>query len=510
MAQKLDKPVVAICTSGTAVLNYGPSVAEAFYQQVPLIIISADRPPEWIDQQDGQTIRQRKIFGDLIKKSYQLPDHYDHPDVVQHIHRIVSEAVNESKEYPAGPVHINVPIREPFYPEEGEKLEYTKGIKVTHLQKATYDLELDTWKELATKWKSFKKILIVGGQENHPPSKEEALHLQKLADEYPVMGDVISNLHEVDNTIRHTDIFLASQSDEDLRKLQPDLLISLGRSVISKNLKLFLRKYPANEHWHIQPAGQVADTFQSITRIIRVNSKSFLQKTQDWTRHNENDYFLQLWTQNEDKSSKLVFNYLNQVDFGEFKAVSDVMSSLPPTANLHLANSMSVRLANYVGIDKNKGAIRVVANRGTSGIDGSNGTAVGEAIVSEEPVVLITGDLAFFYDRNAFWHKYDISNLKIVLLNNHAGGIFGMIDGPSRLPELEEYFETKQPLTAKNTAKDFGLEYYHCDSYEHLGDALKKFYGNKNGPALLEIETSNDSNKSIFKEFKNLIKKEFN
>ena len=130
MAQTTGKPTVLICTSGTAALNYAPAVAEAFFLQVPLLVLTADRPPEWIDQLDGQTIRQQQVYGQHIKRSFDFPVALENPDAVWHTERMVSEALNEAVAYPAGPVHINVPLREPFYPADGENLQYGTEVKV--------------------------------------------------------------------------------------------------------------------------------------------------------------------------------------------------------------------------------------------------------------------------------------------------------------------------------------------------------------------------------------------
>jgi 2-succinyl-5-enolpyruvyl-6-hydroxy-3-cyclohexene-1-carboxylate synthase len=188
-----------------------------------------------------------------------------------------------------------------------------------------------------------------------------------------------------------------------------------------------------------------------------------------------------------------------------------VMEHLPDHVNLHLANSMAVRYANLVGLYLHQKNVEVFANRGTSGIDGSNSTAVGSALASDKLAVLITGDMAFFYDRNAFWHNYPLPNLRIVLLNNHAGGIFRIIDGPNRQPELEEYFETRQMLNAENTALDFQMEYHHCDLTKPKGlDELKlilaSLFKKSEKAKLLEITSDSKTNQQIFNQYKNLIK----
>ena len=168
---------------------------------------------------------------------------------------------------------------------------------------------------------------------------------------------------------------------------------------------------------------------------------------------------------------------------------------------MHLANSMPVRYSNYLHLSAER-RIKVFANRGTSGIDGCTSTAVGSALAHPDSlVVLFTGDMAFFYDRNALWHNYLPQNLRIVVFNNHGGGIFRMIDGPAKQPELDEYFETKQVLSAKNTATDFGLRYFKADNLESLAEAIPAFFGG-NSAALLEVESDSAENARFLKELK--------
>ena len=186
-----------------------------------------------------------------------------------------------------------------------------------------------------------------------------------------------------------------------------------------------------------------------------------------------------------------------------------IIESLPDECNLHLANSMSVRYANFRGLSSGKRGVEVFSNRGTSGIDGSNSTAVGAALSTDQPVILLTGDLAFFYDRNAFWHQYPLPNLRVVVLNNHGGGIFRLINGPSQQPELETYFETYNHLNARNAASEFGFEYYYCSDILNMKSVLDVFFEESEKPKLLEIETDSKINKLIFDHFKSEIAKTY-
>jgi 2-succinyl-5-enolpyruvyl-6-hydroxy-3-cyclohexene-1-carboxylate synthase len=503
MALTTGKPTILICTSGTAALNYAPAVAEAFFQQVPLLILTADRPPEWIDQLDGQTIRQQNVYGQHIKHSYTFPADLTHKDSIWHSERMVSEALNETVAYPAGPVHINIPLREPFYPAPGEDLVFDSDVKIIEEEPANYSLSERQVAQLQKEISNYSRILIVAGQQNHTAELQPVLQQFVDRNGAVIVGDLISNIHELLETIRHQDAILACPNPEKLANLQPDLLITFGKSVISKALKLYLRKHKPKAHWHIQPAGQVADTFQALTRIIRCTPQVFF--TTITTAKNEANYS-SAWTEIESKAAAFLKEHTSEATFSELSAVARIFESLPIQSNLHLANSMAVRYANIIGLDAGK-KVEIYANRGTSGIDGSNSTTVGCALTNNNITTLLTGDMAFFYDRNGLWHNYLPQNLRIVILNNHAGGIFRLIDGPKQQPELEEFFETKQALDAANTAKDFGMNYTACSSLEDLEQALPAFFSLNSGAGILEIFTDSKSNAAAFVDYKQALLK---
>lgn len=511
MAEYTQKPVILVCTSGSAAYNYAPAVAEAFFRNIPLLIFTADRPPEWIDQLDGQTIRQDNIYGNHIKKSYTLPVGQENIDL-WHAGRQVSEAVQLATELPGGPVHLNVPIREPFYPDEGEQVLIQPKAIHTFRPGRVYDPQ--SLAMLTTEMRKYRRILIVAGQHKPDPLLAHELSRISSSKTIPVAADIITNLHQVPGVITRHDAFLMNRKE--VEKLQPDLLITFGLSVIAKQIKLMLRQFSPSAHWHVQESGIAADTYRALTRVIHAPPVDFFKVINP--EQSGNEAYYHAW-QNRDALARKQLQQallLNTPEdrAGEFHAVEQAINFLPDAAHLHLANSMAVRYANYVGLGKNQRAVRVFANRGTSGIDGCNSTAVGVSMVSDStPNVLITGDLAFFYDRNAFWHNYLLPNLRIILLNNHAGGIFRIIDGPSRQPELEEYFETHQALNAENTARDFGITYsritiHNREGVQKLFETLPYFYAtdNSNSCKLLEIVTDSAVNKQVFEKFKRLVK----
>ncbi|MEQ9425714.1 MAG: 2-succinyl-5-enolpyruvyl-6-hydroxy-3-cyclohexene-1-carboxylic-acid synthase [Cyclobacteriaceae bacterium] len=495
IAQKLKRPVVLVCTSGSAVYNYAPAVAEAFYSTIPLVVISADRPPEWIDQRDGQTIRQSGIFGNHVKRSFDFPDQYSNQDVKWHCHRIVNDAINIANCGSPGPVNINVPLREPFYPEKSENIHYSKDIKIINEPLSKSKLHVDDFDHFEKSVSGYNKVLFVVGQT--PSNSQLRNTLGDVAKSVPVLCDIISNAQSVEGVITNQDLILANYPDNDL---SPDLLVTIGQSVISKNLKGYLRKHRPTAHWHIQPSGDVADTFQSLTEIIRSDEIDFLNSIS--SEFDSKPDYLQKWHQLENKVEAQISSISG---WWELPITKSILEQCPNECQLHLGNSMPIRWANYVGCKKEQ--IEVFSNRGTSGIDGCMSTAVGCAMACDETVLVILGDLSFFYDRNALWHNELPPNLRIVVLNNHGGGIFRLINGPSDLAELGEYFETDQKLNTSNTIKDFEIEYLSATSETNLAKALETFFLIDGKAKLLEIFTDSSINKVEFEKVRAGLKK---
>ncbi|OGX83328.1 2-succinyl-5-enolpyruvyl-6-hydroxy-3-cyclohexene-1-carboxylic-acid synthase [Hymenobacter coccineus] len=544
IAQATRRTVVLLCTSGTAGLNYAPAVAEAFFQQIPLLILTADRPPEWIDQLDGQTIRQRNLYGAHAKAAFDFPADTTHPDAKWHAERIINEAINLTKAGPAGPVQVNVPLREPFYPKADEAVVYEQDVKIIQEDHANAVLPPAEILDLRQQLRVAGRVLVVAGQQASNPSLTAALYEFMTARRVPVVADTIANLSEIPAGHGH-DVFLAGLAKGPKEALQPDLLITFGQSLISKSLKLFLRDAAPAQHWHIQAVGAVADTFRSLTRTVRVQPATFFQQlssfeTKDYgpaegsnpipstaPEQGSSMYSSKAldlgsipsatnaapvtWPRADAAAAAFLADFFAADDqpFNEFTAFRHALGALVDGTALHLANSMAVRYANILGLPADR-QIEVFANRGTSGIDGCNSTAVGGALAQPaRPVVLLTGDVAFFYDRNAFWHNYPTPNLRVVVFNNHGGGIFRMIDGPRQQPELEEFFETHQALTAENLCRDFNLRYFPVASFAELAAALPVFFAAEGGAAVLEVFTDSKTNAAFFEEYRAAVKAAF-
>lgn len=505
IARQTQKPVVLVCTSGSAGYNFSPAVVEAFYQRVPLIVITADRPAEWIDQLDGQTIRQNNLYGDHVKRVFEFPQVIGTDDQAWFANRMVNEAINLAQTEPRGPVHLNTPFTEPLYPTVPEKNEIPTP-RVIERSTSTTSLSDDQWRQLLDAASKHRKILVVAGQLDPDHGLTPLLNEFQAHHPWPISGDILSNLHGLSTFCGHADAFLGQVPEKAKISLKPDLLITFGQSLVAKNLKLFLRKFQPREHWHLQAYGDTADTFQSLTKVIPVDPSYFFEQ---FNRRSSDQpvshkVYGEEWMQHENQARHSLATFFAAHDQGEFALVNALIKSLPSPCNLHLANSMSVRYANHIGLSVNQSGVRVYGNRGTSGIDGCTSTAVGQSLASNIPNVLITGDQAFFYDRNAFWHNYPLPNLSVIVLNNHGGIIFNLIDGPASQPEAEEYFVTRQTLRAQNLAEEFGFRYT-----TGMPDFTKDFFQHSGTAHIHELESSQSLNKAIFEAFRKQIKKSY-
>lgn len=488
-------PVVLICTSGTAAVNFYPAICEAFYQQVPLLILTADRPAEWIDQGDGQAIRQEFVFANHVKKSFSFSASYDYKEVQWEFTRKLSEAYFTSISDKQGPIHLNIPFREPFYPTQFE-LPFQETLKIPTRVKGKFQLSADQIQALTADLKVFTKVLLIAGQGEY--SSELVSKLKQIP--CPLIAENLANIFTGNNVVKHHDLILSGQrKEEELEALVPELVISFGKPVLSKALKQFLRKHPEIVHWHISEFATNIDLYQLHVQEILISEDEFFAHL----RPVSSEKYFNRWQVKEGEFRKEVIQFLQNASFSEFKAVFDALAKIPIDAVLHLSNSMPVRYANFFSLRNQK----VLSNRGTSGIDGSISTAIGFSWCSEQINVVLTGDLSLFYDRNAFWNKYPKANLRVILLNNYGGGIFEMIEGPSKQPELEEFFVTTQNLEAENLCKDFDIQYVKVTNDAELLEALKLFYEASSTPKLLEIVTDRKINKSTFDQFKQLAKR---
>jgi 2-succinyl-5-enolpyruvyl-6-hydroxy-3-cyclohexene-1-carboxylate synthase len=498
MAIQMQKPVVIACTSGSAVLNYSPAIIEAYYQKIPLLIITADHPPEWIDQGDGQTIRQHNIYSNYIRSSYSLIDKVESPDDEWYITRIINQAVNDLVYPEFAPVHINIPFSEPLYELVGAQLPKPR---IINLHRETETPADATVKKFAAIWNQSKNKMIVAGQMS--PANGLGALLNNLAADpsVAVLTETTSNL-KGDNLVSHIDNVLSAIEAE--ADYAPDLLITLGGNIVSKNIKKFLRKNKPKAHCHLSRSGEHIDTFQSLTDIIPGDPVCFFTCVKDILLPGESDYGSK-WKQLDLITRQQHNIFLGKCEFSDLKAFKIIIKYLPDNSLLHLSNSTPIRYSQLFTCDKD---ITFMSNRGTSGIDGTVSTAAGTAYATDNITTVITGDLAFFYDSNAIWNKYLSGNLRIIVINNFGGGIFRFLDGSSAMPGLETHFEARHNYRAANVAKAYGLDCFTAVDEKTLTEGLKWLYTSAftKQPAILEVVTPTEQNAGILKSYFNFLK----
>jgi 2-succinyl-5-enolpyruvyl-6-hydroxy-3-cyclohexene-1-carboxylate synthase len=492
MAQQLKKPVAIACTSGSAPLNFAPAIAEAYYQETPLLVLTADRPVEFIDQGDGQTIRQNNLFANYIRQSFQLPQSIKTNDELWHANRIVSEALNACTYPVPGPVHINLPFTEPLYGNRPEKPLPPKDFLVEPLQHILSKAGLE---QLAETWNNSSKKLVLAGQ-LMPDKRLDALLAQLAKDpSVVVLTETTSNLNG-EAYIAWVDRCLGALPREK-DAFAPDVLLTIGGSVVSKRIKGFLREAKIAHHWHVHPAQVNMDTYQQLTNAIPMAAADFLSQMMPLVKPVHSN-FSDRWQQLSAAARKGHQQFLSQCPWSDLKIFQVISENIPEGTHIQLANSTPVRYAQLFDYPH---PYRFDSNRGTSGIDGGLSTAAGAAFASGKPTLMITGDLGFFYDSNALWNKHLPPNLKIIMINNEGGGIFRYIEGPDQTGFLEEFFETRHKTSAEHIALAFGVDYQYVQTMEQLQPALEKLFQPAERAAMLEIQSPAEVSARVLKDY---------
>ena len=516
MAQQLREPVALVCTSGSALLNFYHAVAEAFYSDIPLVILSADRMPHRIDIGDGQTIRQTGVFEPHLETAADLkPDvshatekllenpmqqllpkgasvstiskiqkkHQHHNE--QEIARVLEIALQRS-----GPVHLNIPMEEPLYETTTAVLPLPSIVWQQiplALDKAKIQFLTKSWHNSPKKW------VIIGVM---TPNSIDKTLLEALCNDPSVVvfTETTSNISHP-KAIGSIDVLLAplERASEEYKKfIQPEIILSFGGMVVSKKIKAFLRNFRPKHHWHVDKK-KAYNTYYTLDEHIQTTPKAFLKfiyklpvtKTSDFQ-----EKVLKCYKQCEQSG----LDYLSNTPFSDLKVFEFLASRWPSGFQLQLANSSTIR---YTQLFSWPVDTQIFCNRGTSGIDGSTATAVGASVTSQRPTVLITGDLSFFYDINGLWNNYLPNNFKIIIINNEGGGIFRILPGEKDSLKHDTYFETIHQRNARYLAKTFGFGYRRARSLGSLKRRLSKFFASNKTPQILEIQTPRKINDTV-------------
>lgn len=495
MSNQSQKPVVLICTSGTALLNYAPALSEALHQKVPLIAISADRPEKWIGKGVGQTIDQRNAFGKQVRSFLQLPPKNTIESDPENLIQTISETIHSALHPIKGPVHINVPFDEPLYQTLSN---YQPGR--LNLSKPAFQFENNSLDYPGLSGQlSGKKIMVVCGFA--VPNPELNSQLAEFAHNYNavVLTETASNLHSKEFIPFIDRAIIPIEGQE--KAFFPDLLITLGGTLISKKIKALFRKNKPKDHWHIGIEDQSMDTFESLNFSIQHSPSDFFTSLNLIVSKPGNREYKDHWIKHIEKVESRHNIAVDNIPFSDLKLFSIISSNLETATILHLSNSSPIRYAQL--FDWHTG-IPHYCNRGTSGIDGCTSTAVGFSVLSGKTNLLITGDIAFLYDSNALLNHTVPGNLKIIYINNGGGNIFRIIEGPTESPDFVEFYETHHNFKLIHLCNFFNVGYLQAGDETTFKSGFNELM-NSPGCTVLEVITPRMENDKILKSyFKNL------
>lgn len=524
IAQQTKVPTALVCTSGSALLNYYPAIAEAFYSDIPLVVLSADRPKHLIGIGDGQTINQKNVFENHIlysanlkldlKDEKNVPVYEELPimknlesklerflglqkDIQEHNEQEINTAIHISK-FKKGPVHINVPFDEPLY-ETVEKVSVSP--KPVALNIKANEIDEHTLGECYEYWTAASKKMILVGV-NYPNAIDRQW-LEELAkdDSVIVFTETTSNLYHK-SFFPSIDQIIAPLTEDGQKALQPDILVTFGGLIVSKKIKALLRKFKPREHWHIDEK-KANDTFFALTKHIETTPQLFFESFLPRIMHYKKSDYKSIWKKVKQHRLKKHGQYLNKIPFSDFTVFDAILREIPDNTILQVGNSSAIRYTQLFNINK---TLEVYCNRGTSGIDGSTSTAMGCAVASNKQTTFITGDLSFFYDSNALWNNYVPNNFRIIIVNNQGGGIFRILPGHKNTENFDMYFETTHQLSAEHLCKMYNFEYSSASDKKTLENALNGFFEISLKPKVLEVFTPKNSNDEILLNYFNFIR----
>lgn len=490
MTLENHEPVAVICTSGSAAMNFYPAVAEAFYQKLPLIAITADRPLELIDQGVGQTVRQQGVYGEHVVAEANLLREPGDDLTNAYNQRIINQVMLASVN---GPVHINVPFDEPLYDTVEVGGDMPRIIRQVPAKPGIPDVS-----GFLEVWNSSKKVLILAGHNRPDPELQDAMSALNAKSPFLVLTETVANL-VLPNAICTIDRLVNTLQPEQRADLQPDLLITMGGEIVSKMVKQFLIEHPAAEHWHLSETGEIRDTFNQQSGVIAADAAAFFKALITRADNKSSDY-RDYWLRQAEIRKLGHEKFMAEAPYSDLSVFQSIFNQIPANAIVHTANSASIRYAQLLDHLSSLGHF---TNRGTSGIDGCTSTAIGHALCTDKPVFLITGDVAFLYDSNGFWNDRLPKNLKVIVINNGGGNIFRIIKGPEGQQEFERFQETVHDLNLKAVAELYGMTHLVADSKEVMDEVLLSFMqGQDNsGPAILEIKTPRLENSEVLLEY---------
>lgn len=497
IAEITGKPVAIVCTSGSALLNFAPAVAEAYYRRIPLLVISADRPASWIDQNDGQTLRQPGVLDNVVKRSIAVSDDTSLADRCQYYNRLINEALHELTYPCCGPVHLNVHLSEPLKPCPADVI----GMPHDKISLSVHRTDLPE-REIESLWNILrrKKVMIFVGQSSPDENLDRALNRLSELDNIVIVADNVSNLRG-NNFIRGIDAILSEATDDELKRISPDIVITSGSGPISRIFKEYIRKSDYVEHWDVVPDLRFQDSYRHLTRtIIAGQTEFFMQLSQTAASADISSDYKQSWQTLRSRASSSIEEYVGMIPWCDLKAVSAICKAVPSDWNIQCSNGMLVRYTNLFDCS---GFNRFSSNRGVNGIEGSTSTAVGASGVFRGITLLLSGDMSAYYDAAGLISPFLNSRFKMIVFDNSGGDIFRCIKATKEVPERETLLSCDMKFPGEQLAALAGMLFLSATDEKSLEVSFDKLVREVDRPAMLVVRTSKEVNSKIFIEFIN-------
>ncbi len=477
IAKEQERPVALVCTSGSAVAHYLPAITEARHSRLPLLLLTADRPAELQNVGAAQTINQTRILGEFLKYYEELTI----PEAKQQFiypRLVMQKAYLHCGGVAPGPVQINVPLQEPLIPDLDQKF--------FALGRQKHPFKVESGKLVPTgqinELNNKKGIVVCGamaGTDWQPTIIALARRLQA-----PILADPLSNLRQYADPciIDSYDAFLKEASLKE--QLQPDYILMLGQAPVSKRLQRFIAEQTEAECWQIDPAVDYRNPGLNTSRVWQISPASLTEQVIPYQNHNSD--YLRKWQFWQGKMRARLDEVGQEKELFEGRIVQILQKAMPEGSCLVSANSMAIRDLDYFWRAEEK-KIKILANRGTNGIDGTISTALGVA-AGGRPTVLLTGDLAFFHDLNGLLvGKAHNLNLTIVLLNNNGGGIFQYLPQKGQ-PYFDYLFAVPHNLDFQGLATLYALHYVKINAYADFEAQFRQALAVP-GLHILEVDT---------------------
>ncbi|KRF65998.1 2-succinyl-5-enolpyruvyl-6-hydroxy-3-cyclohexene-1-carboxylate synthase [Bacillus sp. Soil768D1] len=509
LAKALKEPVGLLCTSGTAAANFYPAVIEAYYSRVPLIVLTADRPHELRDVGAPQAIDQIHLYGRQVKWFVEmaLPESTD--EMMRYARTTGARAVSTAATEPAGPVHLNFPLREPLIPnlEQAKEYRQNKMTPAVMIENGALSLSDSHIEALAATLSQAKQGIIVCGELRHPKMKEAIVALaEKLA--FPILADPLSQLrsgkHDKDGIIDTYDTFLRDEAAKEA--FRPDVVLRFGSMPVSKPLLLFMKKQKQAITLVIDGGAGWREPAGLATNMIYCEEKDFCQRVCKKIPKATEKNWLGLWKTVNGATKNALSSIGDEVELSEGKLFSLLQNMMPIESTLFVGNSMPIRDLDTFFLSNEKG-IKTFANRGANGIDGVVSTALGVSTVSENTVLAI-GDLSFFHDMNGLLAaKLQKQNITILLINNDGGGIFSFLPQANDREHFETLFGTPHGLDFSHTAQLYGGKYSKVQNWDELKQVFTESFEIQ-GLKIIEVPTERESNLQKHRNLWNFVSQE--